>query len=400
MQDFYWSILKDWEKNTALPVIYDRLDELFPEYTFRRIAANTSKDHWASPFKLDGSRPKYDNREKTVVYRSEMKFREQGEWEHPVGVIDLVMKREGFDSVYRAYCYLDGVLGLLMPKMDSASVSALSSAIGRKKDLLRFLQRAFASCLAEKDSRKAGSVRAYLKKRGFAEPAMRALGFGCVPEWNRVIKGVTDAGYSLAELDEVCGVRNAYGKTTVGTTHILSIPYIIEGEITGFIFRRINGDDGPKYIVNAGLNRKEKFFNAPKGSLAGQEVVIVEGEFDVLHAKAYGIDNVLSIGGSEIAGERISQVKDILDRGVTRITLFLDLDTGPDGLPNLRKRYVSTLRCIHSIKECELEYDNIYIVPLDEAGDPDSIIKEKGIDHFNALVEKAVPYWKFIENDG
>ena len=70
--DEYIEILREWERNVALPAVYEHIDVLFPESQFRRVQAGSSKDHWASRYKMDGSLPKVRNFEKTVIFRSDM----------------------------------------------------------------------------------------------------------------------------------------------------------------------------------------------------------------------------------------------------------------------------------------------------------------------------------------
>lgn len=397
MDPAYIDILKQWERNVALPAIYENADRLFPEYELRRINPGRQNDHWASRFKLDMTLPKTRNAEKTVLYRSEMKFREQGEWDNAVGMIDMLMRRERLHSVYEAFSFADSTLGLLMPKPDAQAVKRAQYAANRKIQLLTFLQNCFSAYLNDKQSRNAGAVRAYLRKRGFSQDDTVRFGFGCVPEWNSVIKAVSDSGYSLAEITGVCDVRGYNGRTSVGTIHILSIPYRCAGEIRGFIFRQISSNNKhPKYIVNAGLDRKSVFFNIPKTIQDGR-LLVVEGEIDALKANTAGIGNCAAIGGSEISGERKKQIEDAFNRGVKEITLCLDLDTSKNSEePDLESRYKHVIKSIHTIKDVDIDFDNIYVACLDKAGDPDNYIQENGAEAFRKLVSNALPYWEFI----
>ena len=92
MDNTYLDILKEWEDRVADPAVYEHLDTLFPAFSFRRLQQGSAKDHWASRYKLDLTLPKYKNAEKTVVYRSDMRFREQGDWSGGIGVMDRIMQ--------------------------------------------------------------------------------------------------------------------------------------------------------------------------------------------------------------------------------------------------------------------------------------------------------------------
>ena len=88
MEESYLDILKDWESRVADPAVYEHLDVLFPEFSFRRMQQGSDRDHWASRYKMDLSLPRVRNAEKTVVYRSEMRFREQGDWSGGLGCVE------------------------------------------------------------------------------------------------------------------------------------------------------------------------------------------------------------------------------------------------------------------------------------------------------------------------
>ena len=240
MDNTYLDILKDWEDRIADPAVYEHLDALFPGFAFRRLQQGSAKDHWASRYKLDLTLPKYKNAEKTVVYRSDMRFREQGDWSGGVGVMDRIMQEQGFVSVYEAYQYVSSALHLDMPKPDSREVAAAIGKSERRSALLDTLMNYFCWNLKNNRSAKAASVRQYLKKgRGFTDEQITQFSFGFVPDWSKVVRYITiDKNFRLEELDEVCGVRNSEGYTAVGKTHTLSIPYISGGKLNGFLFRR------------------------------------------------------------------------------------------------------------------------------------------------------------------
>ena len=118
---------------------------------------------------------------------------------------------------------------------------------------------------------------------------------------------------------------------------------------------------------------------------------------DALTATAAGIENVVAIGGSEIAGERRRQVEDALHRrGVRRITLCLDLDTTSTGEPNFEARHDHIMKSVHTIKDVDISFDDIYVALFSEPFDPDQFIRERGMHDFRNLVEGAMPYWQYL----
>lgn len=399
MKDAYLDILKDWERTRALPAVYESLDVLFPEFGFRRVQAGGPKDRWVSRLKADLSEPKHPNPEKTVVGRSDMRFREQGEWSEGEKVMERIMRERGFSSIYEAFSYVAQVLCLDMPRPDSGEVKRAVQTQTRREKLLSYLEDYFCWCLCNARHEKAVRVREYLeKKRGFPRESWEALGFGFVPDWGSVAKRVTsDGGFTLEELDEACGVGRESGRALVGSMNVLSIPFRSAGVLRGFLFRSVSPDArGPKYIATSGLDRKAALFNLPGGG--GNEVIgIVEGELDALQATARGIPGICAIGGSDLAGDRKSLARDALGRGVKKIILCLDLDPkkGEEDAPDHAARHRHVMRSVQAVKEIDFSFDEIYVALLPYACDPDEFMRGEGTEAFLDILRDALPYWEY-----
>lgn len=401
MDTVYVDILRQWEDRVADPAIYEHLDTLFPEYSFRRVNSGGPRDHWASRLKLDLTLPRHKIAEKTVVYRSEMRFREQGEWAGGIGVMDKLIQDNGLSSIYEAYALVSRKLVLDMPQPDSREVREALSRASRRESLLETLLDYFCWNIQNNPSAKAREVRKYLKNfRGFTDDDITRFCLGFVPDWSKVVRYITiDKQYRLEELDEVCGVRNEEGYTAVGKTHTLAIPYVCGGKVKGFLFRRLDDSrPGPKYIATAGLERKRVFFNIPE-KLSTGTLVVVEGEMDALKATSAGIQNVVAIGGSEIAGERRLQLEDAFRRGVEKIILCLDLDSLKDSEePNTKGRHAHIMKSVHTIKDITPDFEDIFVACFQEPSDPDQFIRERGGEAFRKLLDSAVPYWKYLHD--
>ncbi len=401
MDGTYLDILKDWERSVADSVVYEHLDSLFPAFGFRRLGEGGPSDRWASRRKLDLSLPRRRTAEKTVVFRSDMRFREQGEWDSAVGVMDMYMRDRGFAGIYDAYRAVSAELGLVMPQPSDASVTRTVAAKARRDSLLETLREHFTWNLAHNSSRKAAAVRSYLKTmRGFPLRDALRIGLGFVPEWEKVVRFVTlEKGFTKSELDSACGVpKDRYGRTPVGRTHVLAIPYVCGGLLKGFLFRRTDeGLSGPKYFATTGLDRKSVFFNMPQVSSSGH-IVVVEGEMDALKAASVGFGDVVAIGGADLSGGRRSQVADALGRGVGGITLCLDLDPLAEepGRGDIAARHARIMKCIHAIKDVNPSFDNISIASFASPTDPDEFIRTRGAAAFRELVESAGPWWEYL----
>lgn len=400
MSDQYYQQFSQWVENTGFQAVYDRLDVLFPAYEFRRKnPGSADRDHWASRKKMDLTLPKRRNAEKTVVYRFDMNFREQGEWDTiNKTVFEMLEKELGVSGLFPIFDELDRRYSLGMPREDSAAFKARKSASQRRQELLSELRKYFVWNLMNNTSAKAEAVRRYLRKeREFTLRQAESLGLGFVPDWSKVVANITlKCGYSYEELEDACNVMGESGKTTVGKSHTLAIPYECAGELKGFLFRAIGDDFVPKYRANTGLDRKGAFFNIP-ADRNPKDIVVVEGEFDALKATSIGVEGVVAIGGSELAGDRIAQVEDALSRrGVRGIILCLDLDTDRDGNPNSEGRFNHVMASVHTIKDVDDRFDDIRVVRFPYPTDPDEYIRKEGADAFRQLLDEAVPYWQYL----
>lgn len=302
----YLEILKEWERREANPVIYEYIDDLFPAYGFQRI--RTDKDRWASPLKINLSQPKTPKREKTVIEASDFKFREQGDWDNGITVIDKLMEDYNIGSVFDAYRFVAQRYCLNMPTF-SGKGSVNYAERSQKTRVLEALEDYFVWNLKNNSGTLCASVRAYLTERGFSSADIERFRFGFVPSWDKVETFITSPRMRISkeELDDACKVRSEDGYTSVGKKHVLAIPYRCGGELKGFLFRAIEDGIQPKYKANTGLDRKSAFFNMPEGREI-KDIIVVEGEIDALTATAVGIQNVVAIGGADLSGERRNQI--------------------------------------------------------------------------------------------
>lgn len=363
--------ITDWIKDELYPNLFESIDRALPEFSFCRWSGG-----WRSNLKLDLTSPKTKRKDKTVVSKKAPGYiLEQGG--DVLSLVDYVIKRDGVEFI-QAVKTLADVVGLQLPKGEFNQES-----YQRYKDqatLLEDCNSYFIYCL--ENSTGADEVKAYLSSRGYSDEDIKAMELGYIPSQDKLYKYLLSKGYSQSLVDEVVKLNKG-----IGFTHRLTIPYRSGGSVKGFKFRTI-GDATPKYLNSTGLDRLGGFFNL-SGVKGDKDVVIVEGELDSLSASARGVENVVATGGSSIAPE---QVRDAIKRGAKSFTLCLDRDPGKE---------VETYKKINSAIEVILGegVNRIYIARLPGSGDdkvdPDSLIKESGVDSFKQAIREALPYYEY-----
>ena len=374
------SSITDWIKYELYPTLFERVDTALPELSF-----NSFPGGWRSSLKLDLSKPRTKRTDKTIVSRRAPGYiLEQGG--DTLSLVDYVMRRDGVEFI-QAVKTLADVVGLQLPKGDFNQEGY--QGYREKATILEDCNSYFIYCL--ETSTGADEVRAYLSSRGYSDEDVKDMELGYIPSQDKLFKYLLGKGYSQSLIDTALqttreGEYKPLSKG-IGSTHRLTIPYRSGGSVRGFKFRA-TGDATPKYLNSTGLDRIGGFFNL-SGVKGDKDIVIVEGELDSLSATARGIDNVVATGGSSIAPD---QVKDAIKRGAKSFTICFDRDPG---------READTSKKINSVIKVILGegVNRIYIVTLPSSGDkkvdPDSLIRESGVEAFREALRGALPYYEY-----
>ena len=374
------SNITDWIKYELYPTLFESIDTALPEFSFKRRGRN-----WISSNKLKITGEEGDSIGKVYVWETAPGFIKDFTRETS-SIVDYVIKRDGVEFI-QAVKTLADVVGLQLPKGEFNQES-----YQRYKDqatLLEDCNSYFIYCL--ENSTGADEVRAYLSSRGYSDEDVKAMELGYIPSQDKLFKYLLSKGYSQSLIDtSLQTTREREIKPLskgIGSTHRLTIPYRSGGSVKGFKFRTV-GDHKPKYLNSTGLDRLGGFFNL-SGIKGDKDVVIVEGELDSLSATAKGVENVVATGGSSIAPE---QVRDAIKRGAKSFTLCLDKE--PNKEEETAKRITSAIEVILGEG-----VNRIYIVNLPDLGgdktDPDSIIRESGVDSFKQAIREALPYYEY-----
>jgi DNA primase catalytic core len=365
------SNITEWIKYELYPTLFESIDIAFPEHNFKRFAGD-----WRSKTYLTGEAHK-DREDKVVITKQAIGLiLEQGG--EVLSLVDYVVKRDNVEFI-EAVKTLAKVVGLQLPKGDLNP-----EEYKQYKEEARILEdcnKYFIYCL--ENSTGATEINSYLKERGYNKEDIKAMELGYIPSQAQLYEYLTVIKkYNKGLVDEVVKLN-----TGIGSTHSLTIPYRSGGSIKGFKFRTI-GDHKPKYLNSTGLDRLGGFFNL-SAIKEDKDIVIVEGELDSLSATARGLNNVVSTGGSSIAPE---QIKDAVKRGAKSFTICFD--TEPTKEEETAKRITSAIEVILGEG-----VNRVYIVTLQSLGeiktDPDSYIKERGVESFREAISKALPYYEY-----
>ena len=357
------SIITDWINSELYPSLFESIDRALPEHNFTR-----DRSGWRSNTYLDGTSHR-ERKDKTVVYKNRPGriFEWGGE---NLSLIDYVMKRDNVEFP-QALKILSDVVGLTPPnQLDPVAYKSFV----KKQNLLEEANGYFIESLQGSKS-----INDYLSSRGYSQEDINTMELGYIPDQESLHKHLESKGFSKEEIKDGLNLHKG-----IGTTNRLSIPFRSGGNLKGFVFRATEEGAEMKYLNSTGLTRGESFFNI--SSLKGEkDLIVVEGYLDALICEARGIDNVVGLGSNKVTSE---QIKDAIRRGAKKITLCLDGDKGgKEGLTQALQVILGE------------GVNNVYTVSLSSIDgskvDPDSFIKEQGVEAFKRAVREASPYYGY-----
>ncbi len=223
----------------------------------------------------------------------------------------------------------------------------------------------------------------YFMDRGLTLKTIKQFGLGAAPDsWDSLINYLKAKGYTINEML----TANVIGKSQKGSYYDrfrkrAMFPIInIRGNVVGFSGRAMPGEDkaGGKYVNTSDTpvyKKSENLFgiNYAKNHCS-EQIVLVEGNMDVISLHQAGFNNVVAPLGTSFTSEQVN----LIARYTKEIVLMLDADAAG-------QKAIS--RASQLLEKSGL---NVRVVVIPEGKDPDEFIKAHGPDRFRALLSGAV----------
>ena len=231
-------------------------------------------------------------------------------------------------------------------------------------------------------------AREYLKKRNVDLKIIEKFRLGYAPDsWDSLFKYLLKKNYLFDEIKD-SGLVVTSGKRVHDRFHgRLMFPiFDIRNQIIGFSGRLLTQkkDEG-KYINTPEtlLYRKRETLygiNLAKEAIKkNDEVILVEGEFDMITPFSMGIENIVATKGTAVTKEQLM----LLKRLTKKIILSLDSDLA--GLEAAR-------RVVRESENLDVELN---VVVLDFAKDPDEAVRVN-LSRFKRLLKKPTTIYDFF----
>ena len=239
----------------------------------------------------------------------------------------------------------------------------------------------------------AGSVgRRYLRQRGYEGETVRAFQMGFAPEgWETLANYLAEKKFS-AEIIRKTGLvrpgKQDRGDYDLFRNRLLFPIHDLQGNMVAF-GGRVLDDSLPKYINSpeTAIYHKGKvlygLYQARDAMRHSGTALVVEGYFDVLALHRAGFANAVATCGTALTPDHAR----LLKRYADKILLVFDEDAAGKQ---------ATFRAMDALLPVGLA---VSVVSMPVGEDPDSLIKERGEEGFQACLDEAKPVLEVFIKD-
>lgn len=232
----------------------------------------------------------------------------------------------------------------------------------------------------------------YLAKRKLDMQTVKEFGIGYSTGWNELVGHLKKLGYKEEEMLDSGVVEKKDGKLFDAMAKRLCFPiFNIYGNVVGFSARVLEKTDFAKYKNTAqtlvfdkskciyGISQLKKLKNSEKIN----EVVIVEGQMDVISLYKAGIKNAVACMGTALTSNHARDLKRFADK----VVLCFDGDSAGKK---------ATLRSIEILVSAGI---NVYVVTIPNGNDPDEFVNIYGKSEWDKLIDGALYWVEFLIRD-
>ena len=250
--------------------------------------------------------------------------------------------------------------------------------------LMKLAGRLFQEALKAEGGQQA---RQYLEARQIDSGTIQAFQMGYAPPGNVLLRRLLQEGYSRQDA-LACGLAKQNDRGEVYSNFRSRIMFPIR-DLTGRVIAfggRILGDGRPKY-----LNSPETKLYVKSRHLFGMDVardeirrldqaILVEGYFDCVVPYQFGVKNVVASLGTSLTTGHVSLL--------ARFSRNAIINYDPD-LAGAK----ATMRSIDLLLE---EGFQIRVMQLPGGQDPDTFVRENGVEAYRQKIEQAPQFFEYI----
>lgn len=298
-------------------------------------------------------------------------------------VIHFLQKHEG-KTFLEAIEWLAERANIPLPTKDT-KITARHKQINELSELNKFAVKYYHELL--RTGQHSQHAREYLKNRGVRSQTISFFNLGYAKKQRRdLVKAATHQGWTVQQLVDAGLIKNEeHGPQDRFWNRVLFPINNAQGVPIGFGGRSLSNEHQPKYLNSPGTilyNKSRILYNLDKARQSitkNQSALLVEGYMDVLMLQQNGIENVIASSGTSLSEEHAA----LLKRFTPEVVIVFDGDAS--GLQAAQR----------GLQRLIAENIRVRIALMPKGDDPDSFVKENGVDGFNELIEKATNLIEF-----
>lgn len=233
-------------------------------------------------------------------------------------------------------------------------------------------------------------AREYLRQRKITQESVKVFQMGyALEQWDGLLKYLhSKKKYPLTILEQAgLIIQGQHGKWYDRFRGRVIFPLTDHcGRVVGFSGRKIGGDEKDAKYINSPetiLYHKSQmlfgFSELYQEIRKAKQVVVVEGEFDVISSTQAHMNAIVAIKGSALTKEHAKLLKRTVDK------VLLSLDTDAAGV-------AATKKAIEALSETEVE---LRVVIIPDGKDPDELIKVDA-KVWRDCVKESIPAHEFL----
>lgn len=218
----------------------------------------------------------------------------------------------------------------------------------------------------------------YVQKRGLTKAIVTSFGIGFAPNsWNALVDAMRKKGYTDEELKDADLVGEKNGRIYDRFRNRLMFPiFDVRGNVIGF-GGRVLDDSKPKYLNSNEtiiFNKRKNLFGLNFAKKTKQpNMILVEGNIDVVTLHQYGFDNAVASLGTSLTEEQVA----LLSRYTEQVVLTYDGDEAGQR---------AAQRAIPMLEKAGIQ---VKVLQMKDAKDPDEFLHKFGADRFKLLLEEC-----------
>ena len=218
----------------------------------------------------------------------------------------------------------------------------------------------------------------YIQQRGLSKSIVTRFGIGFAPNsWNALVDAMRKKGYTDQELKDADLVGEKNGRIYDRFRNRLMFPiFDVRGNVIGF-GGRVLDDSKPKYLNSNEtiiFNKRKNLFGLNFAKKTKQpNIILVEGNIDVVTLHQYGFDNAVASLGTSLTEEQVS----LLSHYTEQVVLTYDGDEAGQR---------ATQRAIPMLEKAGIQ---VKVLQMKDAKDPDEFLHKFGADRFKLLLEEC-----------